>query len=145
MRHEISGLQAKIGKLEGLLKQADPDGYYKEGTHAANVAKQKGLRLYNKDKAEEALRKRRKQEAVRSFYRSAGVVAVDHNQRFWATLQELSALHKGEDIYLLAVMKNVTSVRPMTVSKFLKYVRLGKKRQCIDQQAARKDNFILSG
>lgn len=67
LRQEITNVQAEIGKLEGLLKQADPDGYYKEGTHAANVAKQKGMRLFNKDKQEEALRRRRKQEAVRPF------------------------------------------------------------------------------
>ena len=65
LRNELASLQTEIRKLEGLLKHADPDGYYKEGTHAANVAKQKGLRLYNKDKEEEALRKRKKQEAVR--------------------------------------------------------------------------------
>ena len=103
LRHEVSGLQAEIGKLDGLLKQADPDGYYKEGTHAASVAKQKGLRLYNKDKAEEAARKRRKQEAVRLHYTPTGRHIGNCEEKCWATLQELPALRREDDIHLLKV------------------------------------------
>lgn len=88
LRNELASLQAEIRKLEGLLKHADPDGYYKEGTHAANVAKQKGLRLYNKDKEEEALRKRKKQEAVR-LSRSYSVSDFP-NARFETSLAQIS-------------------------------------------------------
>ena len=52
-----------------MLAQADPDGYFKEGTRASRMAKEKGIRLYNQDKdrtiALEA--KKRQQEAVRNF------------------------------------------------------------------------------
>lgn len=60
-------MQKEIGKLDLLLKQVDPDGFFKEGTRAADVAKQKGLRLYNKAKDDEALTKQRKLEQVYSI------------------------------------------------------------------------------
>ena len=65
LRRSIADLDAEVAGLEKLLKQADPDNYYKEGTHAARVAREKGLRLYNQDKEKQAaLEKRKRQQAV---------------------------------------------------------------------------------
>ena len=65
LRRSIADLDAEVAGLEKLLKQADPDNYYKEGTHAARVAREKGLRLYNQDKERQAvLEKRKRQQAV---------------------------------------------------------------------------------
>ena len=59
-------MEAEAASLELLLKQVDPDGYYNEGTHAARLAREKGLRLYNQDKERQAaLEKQRRQEVVR--------------------------------------------------------------------------------
>jgi hypothetical protein len=67
LRKEVAEVDAEVRKLEDLLKHADPDGYYREGTHAARVAKEKGLRLFNKDREEKsALEKKKRQEAVRT-------------------------------------------------------------------------------
>lgn len=65
LRRSIADLDAEVAGLEKLLKQADPDNYYKAGTHAARVAREKGLRLYNQDKEKQAvLEKRKRQQAV---------------------------------------------------------------------------------
>ena len=63
----MSNLETEIKSLEILLAKADPDGYFKEGTHAARVAKERGIRLYNQDKhLKSALEKKKRQDAVRS-------------------------------------------------------------------------------
>lgn len=72
LRQEIAGVQAEVDKLERLLKAADPDGFYREGTHAARVAREKGLRLFYQDRERQAAleRKKRQQEAssLPTFY-----------------------------------------------------------------------------
>ena len=59
---ELANLRSEISQLEYLLRHADPDGYFREGTRAAATARQKGLRLYNKAKDEEAMDRKAKQE-----------------------------------------------------------------------------------
>lgn len=68
LRKEVADLDAEVRKLEELLKHADPDGYFRQGTHAARVAKEKGLRLFNKDREKAALEKKKRQEVVRALY-----------------------------------------------------------------------------
>lgn len=66
LRKQLSNLETEIKSLEILLAKADPDGYFKEGTHAARVAKERGIRLYNQDKhLKSALEKKKRQDAVR--------------------------------------------------------------------------------
>lgn len=65
LQKDLAEITGEIENLEALLKQADPDGYYREGTHAAKVAREKGLRLFNQDKERKAaLEKKKRQEAV---------------------------------------------------------------------------------
>ena len=68
LKKQLTDLQNEIQNLDMMLAQADPDGYFKEGTRASRMAKEKGIRLYNQDKdrtiALEA--KKRQQEAVRN-------------------------------------------------------------------------------
>ena len=66
LKQEAQQLSIDIQKVEALLKQADPDGYHKQGTRAAALAREKGLRLFNKDKEERAvLENQRKLKLVR--------------------------------------------------------------------------------
>jgi len=68
LRKVVADLDAEVRKLEELLKHADPDGYFRQGTHAARVAKEKGLRLFNKDREKAALEKKKWHEVVRALY-----------------------------------------------------------------------------
>lgn len=70
-------MQAEIVNLGNLLRQVDPDGYFKEGTHAAMAAKQKGLRLFNKAREEEVLAKKQKAEQVTCLLALDIVLGID--------------------------------------------------------------------
>ena len=44
LRKEVAELQTRIAEAERLLRLADPDGYYREGTRAAEAAKARGVK-----------------------------------------------------------------------------------------------------
>lgn len=67
LKQEAQQIEAEIKKIEGLLRQADPDGYYKNGTKAAAAAREKGLRLFYKDKEEKAIFEKQKKLAQASY------------------------------------------------------------------------------
>lgn len=57
LEKELAGLEAEIARCEHLLKLADPEGYFKEGTRAAADAKARGA-------AELAAERKRKDAAA---------------------------------------------------------------------------------
>ena len=62
----MQALDAKIGEAERLLRLADPDGYYREGTRAAQVAKSKGAKAAAVERARrEAAERQRRERLVR--------------------------------------------------------------------------------
>ena len=66
LRREVQALDAKIGEAERLLRLADPDGYYREGTRAAQVAKSKSAKAAAIEKARpEAAERQRRERLVR--------------------------------------------------------------------------------
>ena len=60
LRREVAQIDKQVADAERLLKLADPDGYYREGTRAAEAAKAKGI------KAMEVEKKRREAEERQS-------------------------------------------------------------------------------
>ena len=77
MKKQLAEIQAEIHKLEDLLAQADPDGYFKEGTRAARLAKEKGIRLHNQDKDRKiALEKKKRQEAVKHHLHASPLLSA---------------------------------------------------------------------
>ena len=67
LRKDVEELDVKIKEAERLLKLADPDGYYREGTHAAEAAKARGVKALAVERArKEAAEKQRRERLVRN-------------------------------------------------------------------------------
>lgn len=89
LKKQIASLDNEVKNLEVLLAQADPDGYYKEGTRAARLAKERGIQLFKQDRdLKSALEKRKRQEAVSLSYTTLRM----HSCLFLLTLLAISSL-----------------------------------------------------
>lgn len=64
MQKEIAELDAKMQEAERLLKVADPDGYFKSGSRAAEAAKAKAQKAMQLEKQQRELKEQRRKEKL---------------------------------------------------------------------------------
>jgi hypothetical protein len=64
LRREAAELQVKIAEAERLLRLADPDGYYREGTRAAEAAKARGVKALAVERARAAAAEKQRRERL---------------------------------------------------------------------------------
>lgn len=64
LRKEIALLDAKMQEAERLLKVADPDGYFKSGSRAAEAAKARAQKSMQLEKQQKDAQERRKKEKL---------------------------------------------------------------------------------
>lgn len=76
LQREVEQIDRQVTEAERLLRLADPDGYYREGTRAAEVAKAKGI------KAMEVEKKRREAEDRQRRERLVQAQPLSHKQAF---------------------------------------------------------------
>ncbi len=67
LRREVEQIDKQVSEAERLLRLADPDGYYREGTRAAEAAKAKGIKAMEVEKKRrEAEERQRRERLVRA-------------------------------------------------------------------------------
>lgn len=68
LEKELRGIQTEIARCEHLLKLADPEGYFKEGTRAAADAKARGASILAAERSRrEAAAAKAREKQVRFF------------------------------------------------------------------------------
>ena len=68
LRREMAVIDKQVAEAERLLRLADPDGYYQEGTFAAEAAKAKGIKAMEVEKKRrEAEERQRRERLVRTL------------------------------------------------------------------------------
>lgn len=64
LRKDIEKIDREVAEAERLLRLADPDGYYREGTRAAEAAKAKGLKAMEAEKKRREAAERQRRERL---------------------------------------------------------------------------------
>ena len=106
LRKDVEELEVRITEAERLLRLADPDGYYREGTHAAEAAKARGAKALAVERARrEAAEQQRRARMVQICSVSAvlhksvhagensaydGMLHVPRMRWFWAAARATS-------------------------------------------------------
>lgn len=64
MRRELEEIDRQVAEAERLLRLADPDGYFREGTRAAEAAKTKGIKALQVEKQRREAEERQRRERL---------------------------------------------------------------------------------
>lgn len=64
LRREMAVIDKQVAEAERLLRLADPDGYYREGTRAAEAAKAKGIKAMEVEKQRREAEERQRRECL---------------------------------------------------------------------------------
>jgi hypothetical protein len=64
MRKELEDLDRQVAEAERLLRLADPDGYYRPGTRAAEAARAKGIKALQVERQRREAEERQRRERL---------------------------------------------------------------------------------
>ena len=68
LQKELANTEAELQRATRLLKLADPDGYFKEGSHAARKAKEQGV--VREEQRRAAAAAKRAEQLVRGLWQA---------------------------------------------------------------------------
>ncbi|CAL8465521.1 g5057 [Coccomyxa elongata] len=74
LRREVEQIDKQVSEAERLLRLADPDGYYREGTRAAEAAKAKGIKAMEVEKKRREAEERQRRERLAAKAQEAAFV-----------------------------------------------------------------------
>ncbi len=64
LRKELEEVDRQVAEAERLLRLADPDGYFREGTRAAQAARAKGIKALAVEKQRREAEERQRRERL---------------------------------------------------------------------------------
>ena len=64
LRKEVEQIDKQVAEAQRLLRLADPDGYFREGTRAAEAAKAKGIKAMEVEKKRREAEERQRRERL---------------------------------------------------------------------------------